>query len=183
MTQNRVCPVELSGSLDNRLRRRFQNPQKILRPYLRQGMTVLDVGCGPGFFSLDMARMVGGSGQVIAVDLQQGMLDKLKAKIEGTELESRIRLHLASATRIGLTEQVDFVLLFYMVHEVSDKTSFFAELFSILKSESSALLVEPPFHVSAPAFQKTLLSAQAAGFSVSTGPHMLLHKTALLLKN
>ena len=44
-------------------------------------MTVLDVGCGPGFFTLDMARLVGPSGRVIAADLQEGMLEKLGQKI------------------------------------------------------------------------------------------------------
>jgi ubiquinone/menaquinone biosynthesis C-methylase UbiE len=53
-------------------------------------MTVLDLGCGPGFFSIAMAQMTGASGRVIAVDLQSGMLQKLNAKIQGTELESAI---------------------------------------------------------------------------------------------
>ncbi|MCP4372916.1 MAG: SAM-dependent methyltransferase, partial [Deltaproteobacteria bacterium] len=56
---NRICPVERAGSLDSRIRRWLQNPQKILKPYIKEGMTVLDVGCGPGFFSIDMAQMVG----------------------------------------------------------------------------------------------------------------------------
>jgi 2-polyprenyl-3-methyl-5-hydroxy-6-metoxy-1,4-benzoquinol methylase len=54
----RVCPVERAASLDNRIRRWLQNPQKILRPYIEKGMTVLDIGCGPGFFSIDMAQLV-----------------------------------------------------------------------------------------------------------------------------
>lgn len=48
--KNRVCPVELAGSLDNKIRKWFQNPQKILAPYIKEGMKVLDIGCGPGFF-------------------------------------------------------------------------------------------------------------------------------------
>ena len=47
----RVCPVERAGGLYNKIRRWLQNPQKILRPYIEEGMTVLDLGCGPGFFS------------------------------------------------------------------------------------------------------------------------------------
>jgi len=57
--RNRVCPVELAGSLDNKIRRWLQNPQKILDPYVKEGMKVLDLGCGPGFFSTAMAKMVG----------------------------------------------------------------------------------------------------------------------------
>lgn len=64
-----VCPVEKSGSLDNRIRRWLQNPQKILDPYVRESMEVLEIGCGSGFFTMDMGRMVGKSGRVVAVDL------------------------------------------------------------------------------------------------------------------
>ena len=48
---NRVCPVERAGILDHGIRRWLQDPQKILRPYIEEGMTVLDIGCGPGFTS------------------------------------------------------------------------------------------------------------------------------------
>lgn len=76
--KNRVCPVGLAGTLDNSIRKWLQNPQKILSPYIKEGMTVLDLGCGPGFFSVPMAKMVGKSGRVIACDLQEGMLRKVK---------------------------------------------------------------------------------------------------------
>ena len=65
---NRVCPVELANSLDSKIRRWIQNPRRILAPYIKEGMTVLDVGCGPGFFSVEMAKMVGNKGKVIAAE-------------------------------------------------------------------------------------------------------------------
>jgi len=100
--KNRVCPVTLARFLDNRIRRWLQDPRKILRPYIKEGMTVLDVGCGPGFFSIELARMVGKSGRVIASDLQEGMLRKLRDKIRGTELEERITLHRCEKNKLGL---------------------------------------------------------------------------------
>lgn len=90
--KNRICPVERAGRLDNRFRKWIQNPRKILSPYIEKGMTVLDIGCGPGFFSIEMAHLVGGSGRVIALDLQEGMLQKLNKKIQGTEIAGRITL-------------------------------------------------------------------------------------------
>jgi len=179
---NRVCPVERAGSLDSRIRRWFQNPQKILRPYIVEGMTVLDVGCGPGFFSIDMAYMVGKAGRVIASDLQEGMLQKLRDKIKGTEVEKRITLHKCEENKIGITDHVDFVLLFYMVHEVPNKFSFFDEIATILKPNGQVLLVEPPFHVSKLAFEETIKNTRDAGFSDTEGPHILFHKTAILKK-
>jgi ubiquinone/menaquinone biosynthesis C-methylase UbiE len=83
----KICPVELAGGLDNSLRRLLQNPQKILKPYIKKGMVVLDLGCGPGFFSIEIAKLLMGSGEVIAADLQEGMLDRVSKKIKGTALE------------------------------------------------------------------------------------------------
>ena len=124
----RVCPVERAGGLDNKVRRLLQNPRKILGNYVKEGMTALDLGCGPGFFSVEMARMVGESGRVVSTDLQEGMLQKLKNKIQGTEIEKRIKLHKCEEDKIGVSENVDFILAFYMVHEVTDQKKFFGEI-------------------------------------------------------
>ena len=177
---NRVCPVERAGSLDGRMRRWVQNPQKILGPYIEEGMTVLDVGCGPGFFSIDMAQMVGNSGRVIASDLQEGMLQKVRDKIEGTELERRITLHKSEESKIGVSMQVDFVLLFYMVHEIPNKKEFFSEIGTILKPNGQVLMVEPPFHVSKSAFEETVRKARDVGFTDVEGPNVLFSKTVIL---
>jgi len=179
---NRVCPVERAGSLDNKIRRWLQNPRKILSPFIEEGMTVLDLGCGPGFFSIDMAQMVGKSGRVIASDLQEGMLQKLKEKIQGTELEERITLHKCQKNRIGVLENVDFVLAFYMVHEVPNQEEFFNEIGAILKPNGQIFIVEPPFHVSKKSFEETIRTARGAGFTPAERPKVLLSKTMILKK-
>ena len=46
-TQTKLCPVERAGALDLSLRKVAHYPTKILKPYIKTGMTVLDVGCGP----------------------------------------------------------------------------------------------------------------------------------------
>lgn len=178
----RVCPVEKAGSLDNRFRRWLQNPKKILGPYLKEGMTALDLGCGPGFFSMEMARMVGKSGRVIACDLQEGMLQKLRGKIQGTELEGRITLHQCEEGKIGVSDQVDFVLLFYVVHEVPNKEDLFVEIESILKSNGQVFMVEPPFHVSKKAFEETVGKAGEAGLTEVERPKVTLSKSVVLKK-
>lgn len=177
-----ICPVERAGSLDNKFRKWIQNPQKILDPFIVEGMTVLDIGCGPGFFSISMAKMVGKSGRAIASDLQEGMLQKVSDKVIGTELEQRIKLHKCEANKIGVSEPVDFILLFYMVHEVTKKNELFAEIATILKPDGRVLMVEPSFHVSKSAFEKTIKIARDAGFTDDRGPSMLFGKTVILKK-
>lgn len=181
-TKRRVCPVERAGSLDNRFRRWLQNPKKILSPYVKEGMRVLDFGCGPGFFSIDMAYMVGKSGQVVACDLQEGMLQKLKDKIVGTEIEDRITLHQCNEGQIGWSEKVDFILAFYMIHEIPNQEAFFTEIWSLLKSDGQVFIVEPPFHVSKTGFEEMVRKARNAGFIPVEKPKVLLSKTVVLKK-
>lgn len=178
----RICPVEKADSLDTRFRRWFQNPERILRPYVKEGMTVLDLGCGPGFFSIPLAQMVGESGKVIAVDLQEGMLQKLKEKISGTELEKRVALHECEEDKIGVAENVDFVLAFYVVHEIPDQHKLFDELVKILRPNGQLFIVEPPFHVSKKDFSETIKRAVESGFKEIERPNLLFNKAVVLKK-
>ncbi len=179
--RNRVCPVELAGSLDSKMRRWLQNPHTILAPFIREGMTALDIGCGPGFFSIEMAGMVGTNGRVIAADLQQGMLDKLSAKIRGTALEQRITLAHSGTDTINVSEPVDFILAFYMVHEIPDKDSFFKQASALLRPDGQFLLVEPKlFHVSSKDFERTTALAAKNGFKAYPGPKLLFSWSAVL---
>ena len=180
--KNRVCPVERAGRLDSRFRRWLQNPRKILKPYIKEGMTVLDLGCGPGFFTMDIAQMVGNSGRVIASDLQEGMLEKTRSKIHGTELEERITLHQSQKNTIGVSEKVDFILAFYMVHEIPDQKAFFNEIETIVKLNGQVLVVEPTFHVSKKAFEETVKTAQSAGFTPIERPKVFFSKAVILKK-
>ena len=181
--QTRVCPIQLADSLDNKLRQWLQNPRKILEPYVSDGMIVLDVGCGPGFFSIELARLVGPSGRVIAADLQQGMLDKLATKIRATDLSTRMDLVKCDSSNLNISESVDFILTFYMVHEVSDQAAIFRQLFQLLRDTGKILMVEPKmFHVSRSQFRKTVRQAEAVGFVSFPGPKLLMSWSAVLMK-
>jgi ubiquinone/menaquinone biosynthesis C-methylase UbiE len=129
-----------------------------------------------------MAHMVGKSGRVIASDLQEGMLRKLRHKIKGTELEQCIRLHKCGENKIGLSEDVDFILAFYIVHEIPDQEEFFNEIGSILKPNGQVFIVEPPFHVSKTAFEETIKKSRVAAFTTVERPKVLLSKTVILKK-
>jgi len=179
----RVCPVEHAGGIDNSIRRFLQNPQKILKPYILPGMTVLDVGCGPGFFSIEIAKLLVGSGKVIAADLQDGMLNKISQKIKGTELEQRITLHKCNADKVGVSEKADFILAFYMVHEVPDQGKFFEELKSLLKPGGGILIIEPKFHVSKKSFGEMIIRLKIIGFKIFSGPKVFISRSVLIENN
>jgi ubiquinone/menaquinone biosynthesis C-methylase UbiE len=179
--RNRVCPVELASSLDSKVRRWLQNPHNILAPFVKEGMKVLDVGCGPGFFSIELAKLVGASGRVISADLQAGMLQELKLKIKGTVLERRITPVQCERGNINVSDHVDFILAFYMVHEVPEKAALFQQLRVVLKKNGKILLVEPKlFHVTKTEFEMTLGVAEKAGFTVTEGPKLFLSWSAVL---
>ncbi|MBL0715987.1 MAG: class I SAM-dependent methyltransferase [Desulfosarcina sp.] len=168
--RRRVCPHKMAFMLDNWIRRLFQNPVKLLGDYIKAGHTVVDLGCGPGFFSVDMARMVGPAGRVIVVDLQPDMLDRVKKKAFRHGLAERMVYHRCRAERVDLDCAADFVLAFYMVHETPDPRHFFAETRSMLNAGGKLLVVEPKMHVSRTAFESLLEDASRAGLEVVDFP-------------
>ena len=178
----RVCPAEFAWGIDNLFRKWIHNPKKILGKYVKEGMIVLDVGCGSGLFSIEMSKMVGKSGKIIAADLQEGMLQKLKNKIQETEIGKRIKLHKCEKNKIDILEKVDFVLAFYMVHEVPDQKKLLEEIKSILKSNGKIFIIEPIFHVSKQAFEETTNRAVAIGFKPVEKPKVFLSRTVVLKK-
>jgi ubiquinone/menaquinone biosynthesis C-methylase UbiE len=178
-----VCPAAFSGSLDNSLRRWFHKPQKILGPYIKQGMSVLDLGCGPGVFTVEIAKLVGESGKVVAADLQDGMLKIVDRKIHGTVLEKRVVLHKCQENSIGLTEKMDFILAFWMVHEVPDHDRLFEELKSLLKPEGKLYVIEPIFHVNRQAFEKMTERIIKTGFKIIDRPKVLISRAVLVAIN
>ena len=154
-----------------------------MSPYIHEGMTVLDLGCGPGFFAIEIAKMVGDSGKVIAADLQESMLNKVRNKILGTYLEKRIELHKCEETKIGITQKVDFVLCFWMVHEVPDQGKLLHELKSILKPKSRVFIIEPKFHVSRKAFIEMINLIRITGLDIIECPKVFYSRTVILKNN
>lgn len=178
--RHRICPAERSGHLEGRLRAWVHNPDKILSPYVKEGMRALDVGCGPGFFTLPMARMVGQKGCVVACDLQAGMLEKIAGKMDGSALQERVILHQCGETSLNLSGPFDFAMAFYVVHELPDQGAFFDELAGLMAPGGIFLMVEPPIHVSRKEFALSLATAARSGFSTLTRPRFFLGMGAVL---
>jgi SAM-dependent methyltransferase len=81
-----------------------------------------------------------------------------------------------------LSDGVDFVLAFYVVHEIPNQEDFFNEIKSILKPNGQVLIVEPPFHTSKRAFEETIRKARDADFITVKRPKMFLNKAVILQK-
>ena len=101
---HRVCPWWLGYFLLNPFHKRSQNPHALLSPYVREGMTVLEPGPGMGFFTAELAKLVGASGRVICVDVQSKMIDKLKRRLAKLKLNGRVDARLALPDSMGLAD-------------------------------------------------------------------------------
>lgn len=163
----------------------MQDPAKLLAPYVREGMTVLEPGPGMGFFTLELARLAGARGRVVAVDIQSRMLDGLKRRAAKAGLLDRVDARLVSAESMAqadLAGAVDFTLAFAVVHELPDAGRFFAEVAEASKPGAHLLLVEPNAHVNAQRFEAELQAASQAGFGLVDRPSVSRSRAALLKK-
>jgi len=177
-----TCPWWLLFTFDNPLRKLVHDPQKILRPYVKQDDAVLGVGCGMGFFTLGLAELVGQDGQVIAADLQEQMLAGLQKRAEKAGLRERIQLCKSTPDEIGVDEAVHFALAFWMVHEVRQPTLFMRQIHKLLVPGGKFLIVEPIIHVTGRAFGQTVFLAEDAGYRVVDQPKIRVSRAVLLEK-
>lgn len=181
-----TCPWWLGYLLASPVRRLFENPAARLAPYIRAGMLVLEPGSGMGFFTLELARLVGPRGRVVAVDLQERMIAGLRRRAQRAGLADRIDGRCCTPDDLGIGDlagRVDFAVLFHMLHEVSDQNRFLQAIHEALKPGGGMLIVEPRGHVSAEAFQASRATAQAVGLVIAEPAqgkelHALLRRTA-----
>ena len=180
--EHRVCPWWLAYFFDSPLRRLLHSAEKILGAYVSEGMTVLDFGCGFGHYSLGMARLTGSSGQVVAADVQQKMLDKTMARARKAGLEEIISPLLCDGQGIGAPQKLDFALASNSLHETPDPAALLTELFSTLKPGGRFLLMEPRGHTKAEDFDAEIAYAKQAGFEEKNGPRVMRQMCALFQK-
>ncbi len=185
MAAHRVCPWWVGYLLACPLRRFLHDPARILFPYVHEGMTVLEPGPGMGFFTLELARLVGASGRVVAVDIQPKMLGRLKRRAAKAGLLERVDVRLTQPSSMGIADlagKVDFALAFAVVHEMPSAPAFFTEVSHALRLGASLLLAEPAGHVNAVQFEAELAAASQAGLTLGRRPVIRRSHTALLKK-
>jgi ubiquinone/menaquinone biosynthesis C-methylase UbiE len=165
---NHICPWWVGYLLAIPLRRIFENPDKLVAPFVCKGMTVIDYGCGMGFFTIPLARLVGPSGKVIAVDIQEKMLNVLRRKAQRTGLSDRMTLLAADSQQEIKEDSVDFVTALYVIHEIGEPPAFFNDMLRVMKPGAKILMLEPRFHVAEKEFRRSVEMAEATGLVLNS---------------
>ena len=174
-----VCPWWLCFTFDNPIRKIIHDPIKILSPYVHKGGTAIDIGPGMGYFTISLAELVGSTGRVTAIDIQPKMLSALMGRAQKKGLSDRIKTHLTGPDSIGFHEKADFILTFWMVHEVPDQRRFLLKIRDLMKPQGLFLLVEPVIHVSKKSFSQTLETAKGLGLFIKEYPEIRISRSAL----
>jgi ubiquinone/menaquinone biosynthesis C-methylase UbiE len=186
MAEHHVCPVWVGYVLASPIRKLiWENPDKILKPYINEAMTVADIGCAMGFFSLPLARMVGPNGKVICVDIQEKMIRKLEKRAAKAGLAGRIETIVCNDGSLCLGDykgKLDFALASAVVHEVGDSVRFFSEVCEAMKPAGKLLMAEPSGRVLETDFERSVSVAKHNGFEVTDRPQMKRARAVLLQK-
>ncbi len=162
-----VCPWWLGYALISPVRRLLESPERLLGPHVRPGMTVVEPGCGMGYFTLPLARMVGPAGRVVCPDLQPKMLAALERRATRAGVRDRVTTIPCTPGDLRLQDwagRADLALAIHMVHEVPDPAAFFRQIHAALRPGGTLLLVEPKGHVSTEQFDRETTVAISAGF-------------------
>jgi len=181
-SDERLCTIDHLNRLDSFIRKIAHNPRRLLKPFIKEGMSVMDLGCGGGFATIALAEMVGGKGEVIAADVQEEMLAITKERVKKSGLSDRVSFHRCSSTKIGYDGKLDFVLAFYMLHETGNIPSFLEDIYGILENGGLLYVSEPTFHVSPEEFSFTQEEAEKAGFTIFSLPKVLFGRSAVFKK-
>jgi ubiquinone/menaquinone biosynthesis C-methylase UbiE len=138
-TKHKHCPERLAFLLNNPLRRRFGRPEDLISKLnIAPEHVVVDFGCGPGYFTVPLARI---AQKVIAVDVSSAMLDKAAAHAKGNGLH--VELIQADGTRIDLADAcADEILLVHVFHEVEFADKVLGEFLRVLKPLGRLIIVE-----------------------------------------
>ena len=179
-----VCPWWLVRSFDNPIRRLLHDPEQMFGEWVRPGMHVIDLGCGAGFNTQGLARLVGPDGLVVAIDLQPHMLAMTQRRLERIGLSERVELVKSTANdlRLSTDQRFGFAVAFWMVHEVSNAEHFFKQVRNVLEVGAPMLIVEPKVHVGRDAFEASLRAARRAGFLEKARPRVTLSRSVVLLR-
>lgn len=132
----RPMPHQFAAALDHPWRMRYRDPGETLGLYgFAPGMVVLDVGCGSGTFTGEMASMVGTDGIIHGVDIQSPLLEIARRRIQDAGLTDRVHFHHCGAYRIPLPDDsIDLAVAIAVLPQIPDRLRALEELRRVIKS-------------------------------------------------
>jgi ubiquinone/menaquinone biosynthesis C-methylase UbiE len=159
------CPAALGFLVNNPIRRRYMRPL-LDRVGIRLGECVLELGPGPGVFTVDAARHVGPEGRIVAVDIQPAMIAQVRQRAEEAGL-TNVEPHVASAYELPLEEEsVDRAFLVTVLPEIPDQARALAELYRVIKPGGVLSISEEFSDPDYPFASETIRRVEAAGFKL-----------------
>jgi len=163
--QSAPCPASLDWLVDNPLRRRYMRPI-LNRVGIQPGERILELGPGPGIFTVEAAQRVGPAGRLIAVDIQPEMIAQVEDRVQEAGL-TNVETHVADAYHLPLDDaSVDRAFLVTVLPEVPDQARALAELRRILKPGGLLSITEEFFDPDYPFAFETVRRVEAAGFNL-----------------
>jgi ubiquinone/menaquinone biosynthesis C-methylase UbiE len=157
------CPASLGWLVNNSIRRRYTRPA-LERVGIRPGERVLELGPGPGLFTVDAARRVGSNGRLVAVDIQPEMIARVRRRVEEAGL-TNVETHVASAYDLPLEDgSVDRAFLITVLPEIPDQARALIELRRVLKPGGVLSITEDFMDPDYPLPRTTTRWAETAGF-------------------
>jgi len=151
------------------------------KPFVKAGMKVMDVGCGAGYTTIGLAKIVGENGLVTAVDIQEEMLNLLKTRKQKGGLDERILTHCCDVGSLDINDKFDFVNAFWMVHEVPDHRGFMKKIKERLATGGCFFVAEPKIHVTRKNFELMVGKANEAGLTVKERPKVKLSSAVVFM--
>ena len=137
-------PHQFADMLDHPWRLRYRDPfDTVSIMGIAAGMTVMDLGCGTGTFTVEMARMVGPEGAVHAVDLQRALLRRAEARFKEAQVVTPVSFHHCGAYQLPFeTSSIDLAILIATLSQIPEKGRALVELRRVLKPGARVAISE-----------------------------------------
>ena len=159
------------AAFDATLRPLLWNPDEIVRPFVAEGDSVVDIGCGAGYYAAALSRLIGPHGELFLVDVQEDMLERSMRRLrrerrDGPASAGAVPL-LSAGDRFDLPGKVDFALMSWMLHEVERPRILWESVRQYLRPIGKVLVIEPWLHVRRGRFEEEIAYARDLGFAIT----------------
>jgi len=160
------CPASLDWLVDNPVRRYYMAPV-LDRVGIRPGEHALELGPGPGIFTVEVARRVGPKGHLVAVDIQPEMIAQVEKRVREAGL-ANVETRVSDAYHLPLDdESVDRAFLVTVLPEIPDRQRALAELHRVLKPDGVLSITEEFLDPDYPLARTTIRWAEKASFELA----------------